>query len=54
MSVAKDIEEAKGDALIVIGSEISYIINQPDTVSDGQVIDQIVTLLRQYKIYIEK
>lgn len=53
MSVARDIEEAKKDALRIIGWEISEIINQPEE-DEVYILDDIIKLLRQYNIYKEK
>ena len=57
MSVKNELDEASligaRDALQIIGAEISEIINQ-ELETDGEVVDQIIALLKQYKIYKER
>jgi len=55
MSVAREINEAIYNALSIVGGEISEIINQDgDDATDGEVVDQIVVLLKRYNIYKER
>lgn len=55
MSVKSEIDEAVYDALHIVGTEISQVINQSsNNATDTEVVSQIVTILKHYKIYKEQ